>query len=416
MKHRTLPRLIFLFAALLVLPFFTPQLVRAQTPVVHAVLFYSPTCPHCHEVMTNVLPALKEKFAAQLDILEINAIEEEGQALYQTYLTEFQIPRNKYGVPALLVGQTVMVGTTEIENQFPDLIDQTLSQGGNEWPQLSGLQTVLEARAPVPTPEPEEDDTSLLGRFASMYARDPAGNGMAVTILGVMIVVLILVLVMSLADTPALTAKSWYMAGLPLFGLLGVWVVQNLLQTTGTAFFLAAVAFVVMLIQIVVPLYILFNKTPGPFLEQWYSWSIPLLVVAGSLVAIYLAFVETTGSAASCGPVGDCGTVQQSPYALLFGILPVGVLGLVGNLSILAAWLLQQFGPASLKRLSTLALWGMSLFGLAFSIYLTFLEPFVIGATCMWCLTSAVVMTQFVWASTPAAKAALAYSDEEYPE
>jgi uncharacterized membrane protein len=28
-----------------------------------------------------------------------------------------------------------------------------------------------------------------------------------------------------------------------------------------------------------------------------------------------------------------------------------------------------------------------------FSIYLTFLEPFVIGATCIWCLTSAVIIT-----------------------
>jgi uncharacterized membrane protein len=28
-----------------------------------------------------------------------------------------------------------------------------------------------------------------------------------------------------------------------------------------------------------------------------------------------------------------------------------------------------------------------------FSIYLTYLEPFVIGAVCAWCLTSSVVMT-----------------------
>jgi uncharacterized membrane protein len=34
----------------------------------------------------------------------------------------------------------------------------------------------------------------------------------------------------------------------------------------------------------------------------------------------------------------------------------------------------------------------MTVFGTLFSIYLTFLEPFVIGATCAWCLTSAVLM------------------------
>jgi uncharacterized membrane protein len=31
--------------------------------------------------------------------------------------------------------------------------------------------------------------------------------------------------------------------------------------------------------------------------------------------------------------------------------------------------------------------------GTGSSVYLTFLEPFVIGATCAWCLTSAVLMT-----------------------
>lgn len=40
--------------------------------------------------------------------------------------------------------------------------------------------------------------------------------------------------------------------------------------------------------------------------------------------------------------------------------------------------------------------------GTLLSICLTVLEPFVIGATCMWCVTSAVLMTLVLWASTPA--------------
>ncbi len=35
---------------------------------------------------------------------------------------------------------------------------------------------------------------------------------------------------------------------------------------------------------------------------------------------------------------------------------------------------------------------GLYLFGTVFSIYLTFLEPFVTGATCAWCLTSAMMI------------------------
>jgi uncharacterized membrane protein len=94
--------------------------------------------------------------------------------------------------------------------------------------------------------------------------------------------------------------------------------------------------------------------------------------------------------------VGDCNTVQQSEYARLFGVLPIGVLGLIGYVAIIIAWGIERRGPVPLKRLAALALVLMTLGGMLFSIYLTFLEPFVIGATCAWCLTSAILMTALV--------------------
>jgi uncharacterized membrane protein len=35
--------------------------------------------------------------------------------------------------------------------------------------------------------------------------------------------------------------------------------------------------------------------------------------------------------------------------------------------------------------------------GTLFSAWLTFLEPFVIGATCMWCVLSALTMLALLW-------------------
>ncbi len=105
--------------------------------------------------------------------------------------------------------------------------------------------------------------------------------------------------------------------------------------------------------------------------------------------------------------------MQNSKYSVLFGVLKVGYRGLLGYFGILAAWLVWQFGPQSLKKLSMLALWGMCVFGVLFSIYLTFLEPFVIGATCMWCISSAVLMIVLLIASTPWAQQALSVGEEE---
>jgi uncharacterized membrane protein len=135
------------------------------------------------------------------------------------------------------------------------------------------------------------------------------------------------------------------------------------------------------------------------------SWLFPALAVVGTGVASYLSFVEVTGATAVCGPVGDCNTVQQSEWAQLFGVLPVGVLGLAGYAALAAAWSVATWGAERLRHLAWTAAWALTLLGTAFSAYLTFLEPFVIGATCAWCLTSAVVMAVMLAVATGRASA-----------
>ena len=114
--------------------------------------------------------------------------------------------------------------------------------------------------------------------------------------------------------------------------------------------------------------------------------------MVGVGVAGYLAYVETQSVPAVCGPVGDCNAVQSSPYVSLLGI-PIGVLGVFGYLAILGVWLWSRSSTHAFAQQMQLLLFGMALVGVLFSLYLTYLEPFVIGAVCIWCLTSAVLMT-----------------------
>ncbi len=137
-------------------------------------------------------------------------------------------------------------------------------------------------------------------------------------------------------------------------------------------------------------------------LPSFPRWLVIVLALVGAGVAAYLANIETTGSAAVCGPVGDCNAVQQSEYAEVLGI-PIGVLGLVGYAAIGVLWVASRLAHGTLAQVALVLIGVGAWLGVLFTAYLTFLEPFVIGATCMWCITSALVMMALLWVSVGSA-------------
>ena len=144
---------------------------KAQNPVVHAVLLYSPTCGHCHKVMEEVLPPLRERHGAQLEILEVNVQEPEGSAVYQATLEKFK-PAVR-GVPMLVIGEDVLVGSVQIPERLPELIDYYLQRDGVGWPTLPKLPGVPEsALPPTPTPVPASDAVMHL-----LYFQSPSCSG-----------------------------------------------------------------------------------------------------------------------------------------------------------------------------------------------------------------------------------------------
>lgn len=116
---------------------------------------------------------------------------------------------------------------------------------------------------------------------------------------------------------------------------------------------------------------------------------VTLLAVMGLLISLYLTYVYTGDRVALCLSGGGCETVQHSLYARIIGI-PIPTLGAGAYLLLLLLSLLA--GRASERRETwLLALFGVSLVGLLFSGYLTYLEAYVIQAWCTWCVISAVI-------------------------
>lgn len=117
-----------------------------------------------------------------------------------------------------------------------------------------------------------------------------------------------------------------------------------------------------------------------------------LVALAGLFVALYLALFKLGYIGNLVCAVGSCEVVQTSKWATLLGY-PVAAWGVVYYAAVLTVCL-AGLSPALVdgRRVSQLLVL-MTATGVLFSLWLTYLELFVINAICMWCVTSAVLAT-----------------------
>ena len=437
-------------------------------PVVHAVMLWMDGCPHCEEIIDNVLPPLREQYGEQFDLQLIEVVTlDEINRLYEIS-AGYGFTKEQTGVPFLVIGETPLVGSDQIRAQLPTLIEQHLAQGG------VGFPAALLSLIPVPsaTPAPEktivyifwgdgcphceaarpflrELEQSYPGveireyevwsqpENQALFAKMAAGFGFEPHYVPTIFIGERYWEGFSGGIKPALenAVAACAETGCPDAGqkIISAPVAtqipttlpdsQSDISPTAIPSRIAPVemrdngftlAIVIMVGIGIVLIYSLVAFALGKTfsLPAWGDWFIPVIIVIGIGVAGYLSFVETQSVAAMCGPVGDCNAVQSSRYAKLFDILPVGVLGLLGYLGLLAAWLVRRFIP-KLEKLAAAGFLGMAFFAVLFSLYLTYLEPFVIRAVCIWCLTSAVLVTLLLLLGLPPAVRLFSISDDD---
>ena len=114
---------------------------------------------------------------------------------------------------------------------------------------------------------------------------------------------------------------------------------------------------------------------------------VALLALVGLFVSIYLWLYHLGYYGMILCGTGSCETVQASSYAIFLG-LPVPAWGTGWYLAMtvlgmmLAAGRPETSGPGKLAAI-------LATGGLAFSVYLTAVELFILHAVCRWCVVSA---------------------------
>lgn len=388
----------------------------AQSNSVKAVLFYSPTCGHCELVIRQVLPPLFQQyggeiegfyipptpeeepvgppvigfFGEELQVLYVNTMTELGSTLYVAAIEYLSIPEEQRVVPLLIVDNTILIGSAEIPNKLPGMISEGLLAGGIEWADIPGLQEVITSLEPIPQEDagggesdsqaeaenPEEAQPSeeeVESNIDEGESSNPASENNSE-------------LENSTVDEAALPPVAVQLTVLQRIMLDPVGNTLSIIVLIGIVLSVAGVA--------------ARSRVATPSQASiWQVVSVPILCLIGLGIAGYLFYIESSQTTAVCGPVGDCNTVQQSQYAKLFGRIPIAGLGLLGYIAILGSWLISRVKLEFLSNLAAIGTFIFALIGTFFSIYLTFLEPFVIGATCAWCLSSAVIITIILWLS-----------------
>ena len=297
-----------------------------------------------------------KQYGDQLLILGIDVTQEAGAKMYDAAVKYYDIPQNRRGVPTLIVADTILVGDQEIPEQFPGIVEKGLADGGIDWPSLPDLVI-----PPTATPAP---DTG---------ANQPAATATAITAAASNLTADTQIpdrTAEAAGDDPVGMAIGWGLMVVMLLALgYAVWrIAENWQDITD------------LLAQ---------NAVANAAIRHW---SIILLAILGIGIAIYLSYIEITSATAVCGPIGHCNVVQASPYAKILGI-PVAVLGLINYVALIVLWLGARAKNAAIAGWSAVLMLALTVFGVLFSIYLTYVELILIHAVCAWCMTSALITT-----------------------
>ena len=129
----------------------------------------------------------------------------------------------------------------------------------------------------------------------------------------------------------------------------------------------------------------------------WLYLVVTLLALVGLGDSLYLTVQHLTGQTLRCTIVSGCSEVLGSPYSHI-GPVPLAAFGALAYFAVFSLAILAAFGYRSARPLVA----GLSAVMFLMTLWLLYLQAFVIHHFCQYCLLSAAVttvITAIVWVS-----------------
>jgi len=156
LHNRPIWRLVWVNVALIVAWTILVALPAHAEGVVHFLYFSDPRCTSCQEIHREVIEPLLAQYGAQIEMKEYDLSTAEG-------LERLMDMEDAYGVavttiPAVFLGEEVLIGPEEIRARLPGLIEEYLAKGGTSEPS-----------AKEPTPAPAASPTAPAGALPEIH-------------------------------------------------------------------------------------------------------------------------------------------------------------------------------------------------------------------------------------------------------
>src|ERR1700704_6246619 len=116
------------------------------------------------------------------------------------------------------------------------------------------------------------------------------------------------------------------------------------------------------------------------------------LALAGIFISLYLTLYKLGIIGELSCSIGSCETVNTSQWSRFLG-LPVAAWGLLFYLDVFVIAVVGTMPRFEFEPVISYVLVAEAVVGVLFSAWLTYLELGVIHAICIWCVTSAVMVT-----------------------
>jgi cytochrome c biogenesis protein CcdA len=124
--------------------------------VVQGWYFYANDCPHCLAVLEDFLSPLMK---AKGDLVDIRLLEISDPLYYEALMAveaHFDIDSADRAIPTLVIGDTILIGETDIQDQLTALVEGGIERGGIAFPDVEGIEP-SQLISVAPNPDAEED-------------------------------------------------------------------------------------------------------------------------------------------------------------------------------------------------------------------------------------------------------------------